>query len=208
MKKFLSLAAAAIFAASTAQAALVVDFSGTPGSDETRLTFSGVAIANESGFFDVLRVGEDSIWNDVGALFDFSGIFETGLDDLIGEATLTIDGADRSIITFLTNPVSEDGGSFGIGVDGEDDFSFLAGSEVSWSGSMTAIGLDITDLNFGDPLTSFFTSKFGDTDNVLDLELTIAADDIAAVPLPAGGALLLSGLAAAVGLRRRKKATA
>lgn len=205
MKRLLSLTAAALFAASTAQAALVVSFSGTPGSDETTLTFSGLDIANGSGFFDVNRTSADSTWNDVAAFSDIFRVFETDLSSFVGKAILTIDGADRSLTALTVGDTSVRGGAFGVGVDGDDEFSFSAGSEVRWSGSMIAIGLDITDLNFGDPLTSFFSSTFGETDNVLDLELTIAADDISAVPLPAGGVLLPSGV---VALRRRRKATA
>lgn len=209
MKRLLSLAAAAIFAGSTAQAALVVDITGTPGDGQTKLTFSGSSIARAFGFFEPDdTVGFGSAWLNLG---DFANsAFLSDPVQLIGKAEINIEGKVQSIDAVEVR--NSEFGDFsandglGIGVDGGDRFEFLAGEMISWSGSVMLEGLDIDSFNTGGQATSsFFTSNFGGTEDALDLELNIRPDEISAVPLPAGGVLLLSGLAGVAVLRRRRK---
>ncbi|WP_298976136.1 VPLPA-CTERM sorting domain-containing protein [uncultured Roseobacter sp.] len=202
MKRLLSLTAAALVAASTAQAALIANISGTPGSGQTTWTFSGTTIAGRGAFFQDGNLNQANVWTDLG---DYTSVEFFNNVNVSGDAALTIDGETRRIDLAA---IDDDGDfdDWGIGVDGADIFVFGAGSEVSWTGSLTVFGIDLNDLNnSGLPIT-FLTSSFGLVgEGTLDLELTIAADEISAVPLPAGGVLLLSGLAGVAALRRRKK---
>ncbi|WP_299506249.1 VPLPA-CTERM sorting domain-containing protein [uncultured Roseobacter sp.] len=202
MKRLLSLTAAALVAASTAQAALIANISGTPGSGQTTWTFSGTTIAGGGAFFQDGNLNQANVWTDLG---DYTSVEFFNNVNVSGDAALTIDGETRRIDLAA---IDDDGDfdDWGIGVDGADIFVFGAGSEVSWTGSLTVFGIDLNDLNnSGLPIT-FLTSSFGLVgEGTLDLELTIAADEISAVPLPAGGVLLLSGLAGVAALRRRKK---
>ncbi|WP_298969295.1 hypothetical protein [uncultured Roseobacter sp.] len=185
MKTILSLSAAAFFAASTAQAALVANISGIPGSGQTTWTFSGVAIAVGSGFFeDGNDLANNDTWRNFG---EYTSINDFENFNVLGDAGLTIDGMTRLIdLAYINDGAGGAPDDWGVGVEGDTDFEFFAGFEISWTNSLTVIGCDINDLNNSGLPISFLTSNYGSNgDGTRDLELTIAAADIAPVPMPA-----------------------
>ncbi|WP_298920446.1 VPLPA-CTERM sorting domain-containing protein [uncultured Roseobacter sp.] len=205
MTRILSLIAAALFATSPAQAALVADISGTPGSGQTTWTFSGTAVPDGAGSFNADSFSLATIWSGLG---DFTALRASILTDIQGKARVRIDNETRWIDEVVVNDAnSVRGDLFAIGVNGDENFAFSAGSEITWQGTLTVFGIDINVLSEGGLPSTFASSTFGVEGVQLDLELNIAADEISAVPLPAGGALLLSGVAGIAALRRRKKVT-
>lgn len=204
MTRLFSLTAAALFAASTAQAALVADISGTPGSGQTTWTFSGTAISGGAGSFSADVFSLTTMWSKLG---DFTALRASTVTDIQGKATVRIDNETRWIDqVFVSDASSVRGDLFAIGVNGDDNFAFSAGSDITWQGTLTVFGIDIDALSKGGLPSTFVTSHFGVDGVALDLELNFAADDVSVVPLPAGGVLLLSGLAGIAAMRRRRQA--
>lgn len=199
-------ATAAVFLATSAQAALISTITGTAGAGFVTWSFSGSATAGASGFFDDNdSIGEGDAWNDVG---DFTAVANTGFSTITGAASLTIDGVTRSIDHVYIDTDGIGGApldEWGVGVDGVTNFLFTAGSVLSWTGSITVSGLDISDLSEGGVPSIFASNTYGQTANALAGELRIG-DTAAVVPLPAGLPLLAAGLGGLALMRRRRRA--
>jgi hypothetical protein len=101
----------------------------------------------------------------------------------------------------------------------DDPISSSTAAGLSFATLDGLFGFDSLLVNLAGPLTNFggtiFTTNFsvfdidtfGIASNVGIGQLT-AASPVAAVPLPAGGLLLLSGLVGIIGLKRRKERAA
>lgn len=140
--------------------------------------------------------------------FDFndaSGTFY-GLDDADGisaATSLDISIGNRSWVDLDVSDAAPNAFEFLSGALTDVNFVLLGQSVLDAAGTSTfvqyGVSLDFGQIVFADAGLNN-DSVFGNPD------FTIAA--VSAVPLPAGGLLLLSGLAAAAGLASRKKRTA
>jgi hypothetical protein len=108
--------------------------------------------------------------------------------------------------TFVAN-------SFVFSLSGLKSFEFFSGFPVAITDVSGGVKLTVVDL-LSDPFESYFRysvavdgGRGGSADLAISLE-NFTIDPISPVPLPAGGLLLLSGLAGVVALKRRKKRTA
>ncbi|MEM1344387.1 MAG: VPLPA-CTERM sorting domain-containing protein [Pseudomonadota bacterium] len=204
--QFLLLAGLAAFALSTpAQAVLLVEIDGTPGSGQTTWTFSGSDIAGNGGFFDDDdNLGSADAWQNLGQYTTRNDVEET---DVTGNAVLSIGSETRAIdLAYIDDDGSTSDDDFGVGVAGPTNFTFTAGDTVSWSGSLLVTGIDLNDLNESGLPAVLTASNYGGTANTLDLEVRIGSSS-AVVPLPASLPLLLAGLGA-LGIAARRRARA
>lgn len=195
----------ACLAASSANAALLLEISGTPGAGTTTWTFSGSAVANGSGSFSSnLTFDLSEQWHDVGNYTDLD-LFSVPDDggSISGVATLSVGATTLGIDSVFVD--SDAGGldDFAVGVSGGTDLAFIAGDLVSWTGTLIVAGIDLNRLDASPLPATFNSSNFGDVRGVLDLTLTIT--EATAVPLPAGAPLALTGMAV-LGLASRRRA--
>jgi len=165
---------------------------------------AGLAAPTQAASIGVLPVG--------GAYVDT--ISSTGAD--INESYNFELGADATNVTLLANSQSQTSDDFGI------DFMTIAlydaGNNllVEASGATEAFFDSFADAGIALNAGSYLFTVFADvtTGKNAFLTITLAANPVSAVPLPAGGLLLLTGLGAlsAFAWRRRKleavKATA
>ena len=150
--------------APAAKASLIVDITGVAGSGETTWTFSGSTTAVGTGFFDDGNdPRNDATWQNIG---NYTNINDLRLTNVSGFASLTIAGATRSIdlVYIDDDPITED--DFGVGVSGTSDFSFSDGDLVSWTGSLTAIGIDLNNINLAGIPVTLFGSQYGSNGNL------------------------------------------
>ncbi|WP_299737523.1 hypothetical protein [uncultured Roseobacter sp.] len=129
-------------------------------------------------------MADNDTWRNSGEYTSING-FENF--NVLGDAGLTTDGMTRLIdLAYINDGAGGAPDDWGVGVEGDTDFEFFAGSEISWTDRLTVIGFDIKDLNNSGLPIAYLTSTYGSNgDGRLDLELTIAAADIAPVPMPA-----------------------
>ena len=186
--------------APAAKASLIVDITGVAGSGETTWTFSGSTTAVGTGFFDDDNfLADTDAWQNIG---NYTNINDLELTNVSGVASLTIAGVTRSIDLvyidhdFAAGPVDD----FGVGVSGTTDFNFSDGDLVSWTGSLTAIGIDLNDINLAGIPVTLFGSQHGANGN-LALQVNIGYPT--AVAEPATLALFGVGLIGIVVARRR-----
>jgi len=108
-----------------------------------------------------------------------------------------------NVTTFGTGSTGPDGGNF-IRFDGLDfdDGSILSGVSLD----STFGGIVLADIDFGDDFVQFNVSGISPMagDSIV-VGLQTSAVPMSAVPLPAGGLLMLSGLAGFAAFNRRKK---
>lgn len=184
--------------APAAKASLIVDITGVAGSGETTWTFSGSTTAVGTGFFDDGNdPRNDATWQNIG---NYTNINDLRLTNVSGFASLTIAGATRSIdlVYIDDDPITED--DFGVGVSGTSNFRFSDGDLVSWTGSLTAIGIDLNDINLAGIPVTLFGSQYGSNGN-LALQVNIGGG--IAVAEPATLALFGVGLIGIAVARRR-----
>ena len=191
--------------ASNANAQLVVDVTGVPGSGVTTWTFSGESNVLPDCIRDVIFCEVRDVTNNTFSTFD-SGqfpfgedtILDTTLQDIVfpltGNASITVGGTTQLIGGIY---IDDDGGSaddFGIRtLDSPLPYQFPDTS--SWTGSGTAF-VDINSFSLGawvlnDPLGQ--ATFLSDTVNV----------NFTAVPEPATASLLLISLLGIASSRRR-----
>ena len=184
--------------APAAKASLIVDITGVAGSDVTTWTFSGSTTAVGTGFFDDGNdPRNDATWQNIG---NYTNINDLRLTNVSGFASLTIAGATRSIdlVYIDDDPTTED--DFGVGVSGTSNFRFSDGDLVSWTGSLTAIGIDLNNINLAGIPVTLFGSQYGSNGN-LALQVNIGGG--IAVAEPATLALFGVGLIGIAVARRR-----
>lgn len=182
--------------AHSAQAALLVDVFGDPGSGFTTWTFSGSSTATEPGEFVITDIGEtDSTqWKNIG---DY---VITALDDFIitdpastASVTTTSGGTQPITGVLIDRDSSTPGGN-------NDDWAIVPfanltigqGDEVSWTGVLT-LNVDINNFFLG-----FVSNSDTAPGGLTDTRLTFATPE----PLTILGASVAIGLGAA--FKRRK----
>lgn len=191
----LALGATALVSAD-AQAALIVDVNGLPGSGQTTWTFSGSAIASGNGnFFRTPGSGNnDNMWQDIGS---FTAIQDANFFFSGGAASISINSGTPVAITaaYFDN---DDGLSDDWTAAVASNLLFNPGDVVSWTGVAT-INSDVNFL-FDTSLPAQFTSSNFSPGTGLALQLNVSP-----VPEPSA-ALLLLGSGAMLLLRRRRAA--
>jgi hypothetical protein len=192
----ISIGIAAV-APTDANADLLVGLSGTPGSGETTLTFSGSSVvASGSGAFL-----EGNF--DFGGWFSFGNYVKTINDSFFtltgGAATLSVNGTPRSIDSTYLDDDGDGLDDWGLSIVGPGDLAFVAGDLISWSGSL-AIGVDFAEFNTG----NFSTSDFGFGLAQVPIDMTVTLVGPAAVPEPGTSGLVALSLIGLAALRRRK----
>lgn len=195
---------------SSANAMLMLSITGTSGSDDTTWTFSGSTVAGQDGFFeDGNDLGGSDVWWDIGNYTGFNDFENIAIS---GSAMVTIGGVTRAVdLVYIDNDtrnnendegrrrrpgrrpaVPLEGDDFGIGVEGTDDFNFLMGDTVAWTGALLVSGIGLDDLSESGLPFNVSTSNYGGGGNVLALQLNIG--DSVTVPAPAAFWLFCSGL--------------
>ncbi|MEJ6394919.1 VPLPA-CTERM sorting domain-containing protein [Gymnodinialimonas sp. 2305UL16-5] len=204
---FLSAALLGAFV-SPAAASLVINVDGAIGSGFTTWTFSGSAVARDSG-----RFSADDTFQSAEQFFDLGDFTDVDSFDVpdnggavFGNAVISVDTQLRNIDAILIDDDNTGLDDLGIGVDGNRDLAFDLGDLVAWSGVLTVEGIDIGDLDEGGLGQTFTTSFFGgNRRDALDLQLVIGGAEIAPVPLPASLPMLLAALGGAGWMARRKR---
>lgn len=182
-----------------AEADLIVDFYGVPGSGETAVIFSGSTVAAASNFFRVPGSGSNAnMWQNIGS---FTAIQDQNRGFSSGSAFISANGGTPTQISTLY--FDNDGGTlddFTIGAASQ--FNFNGGDTISWTGTITT-NSDIGSL-FDIALPAQFTSSNWDGGGAaLGLELNIFPTAIA-IPEPTT-ALVLLGLVTSAFFRRRRR---
>ncbi len=174
-----------VFAGSqTAESALIIDITGTPGLGQSTWKFSGSAtVTSGFGYFEqsgdiVLR----EAWVNVGnytTVNDFDA--SKGSVILGGSANVSVNGNTRGIRYGYIDDDASSGvyrDEFGVGIDGASDLTFTMGDTISWIGEI----LTNIDINSFDEIPlpfSFSSSNFGDTGT---LDLTVNVSSVPALP--------------------------
>ena len=183
---------------SSANAVLIVDITGVPGSGETLWSFSGSTTAVGTGFFeDGNGIGNSDSWQNVG---NYTSINDFEVTTVFGVASLTIAGITRSIDLAYIDNDNNSLDDFGVGVSGASNFDFADGDLISWMGSLQVVGFDLNDIGLAGIPTTLLASQYGDSAN---LELEINISEFIFLPEPATAALLAVGLTLLVCVRRR-----
>ena len=190
--------------APAAQALLILEIRGVPGSGQTTWTFSGSDTAGAGGDFDDdANINNSdaggSHW-DLGEYTDSPSFHDFQLAAISSTATLTIDGTTRNIEdAYLDSDgaVGAGGDDIGVGVSGSTNFNFVTGNLVSWLGSML-VAIDINDMDNAGLPSTLTSSTYGDTTDTLDLEIRFSA-----VPEPGALGLVLWSLALLVAAPQR-----
>ncbi|MEL6952299.1 MAG: VPLPA-CTERM sorting domain-containing protein [Pseudomonadota bacterium] len=186
----LGLAIGMAFGASSASAA-VVDFtgSGTGAADGASLSCS------TTGF---LNLGGCSVTFNSAGLGVQGGLIDTQGDELDG-----FGGTESITISFAQNMVWSNI-TFGLWDSGDDALLQAdSGPALSYGGNNPSLDLpnvvsSSLTITAVDSLNGFFSNKRDD--------FTIASIEVAPVPLPAAGFMLLAGLGGLYAMRRRQKA--
>jgi hypothetical protein len=140
--------------ANSAQAALLVNVVGTPGSGFTLWSFSGSAIASENGtFLDANNdIGEiDSTqWKEIGD-YVITALNDLIVTDPLSTASVTTTSGGTQGITGVL--IDRDGSVPGTNNDDwaiipSADLAIASGDTVSWTGSLT-LNVDINNFFLG-----------------------------------------------------------
>ena len=201
MKSYLGLAIAAVLSLPVAASATTFTFGNGPDSETYSDTVDGITLSASAGFY----AGSTIQTTDADGLFGRELGFSNAGIGVDGPAdSEDIDGRFRNdLLTFtFSEKVNFKSVQFG-NVDLNDDFDmfvdgvFVAPGEfnIAAQNPYDLSGLVGTSISFGADDGGIFTPA----DNFRIKSITVAA-----IPLPAGGLLLLTGLGAALVLRRRK----
>lgn len=154
----------------TAQASLLVNVTGTPGSGQTIWVFSGSSTASSNGVFGLTPSDSPEEWRNVGdyvADTSLNGIF---ISPSSGSASITNSQETRSIsligIDYDGNSSSSNNDDFGIGVANQP-LNIITGDLVSWTGTLL-LPLDITQFKLG----TYGPAQGGAIGGLTDIQLT------------------------------------
>lgn len=204
---------AVFLVSSVANAALIVDVTGTPGSGETTWTFSGSYTTTASATEDQITVAPSTFSTSSTRLVLGLNYFQHSSNEASVPLALDTVFNDTSVAltssAFITGSLSGVHLLNGLYIDADngldDDFAWFAGGAFSAGEiiSFTGTGVMFRDITeFGDPgLTSGSSFVFSSTSEVTPLTVTFSA-----VPVPAAVWLFGSGLLGLIGVVRRKKA--
>jgi len=211
MKTFVMAAAAAVVGGSVGATTISIDdFTTTQGVVSAPPTASDTQTAPAGAIGDRTITAESTVQGFTTGRINFfdTELFQVSNDDGaqgvvtvsydLGGLDLTVGGLDTIVVGVESIDLT---GLFTVDVDGT-----TAGSTVSTTGDLNFAFDDFTGADFTSVDTLSFSVGSNGTDS-LDSSFTfIGVQDLQAnvVPLPAGGALLLTGFAGLVALRRRK----
>ena len=191
-------------ASTTANAALIINVEGVPGSGKTTWTLSGSSSADSNGIIRTSAENNDfSIDDTLGInerrfLSAKTTVGENSLFAIKGLARITVGSQTRTITHVFLGPGEEEeegegdsSGSFGIRVNSL--LPYPKGASSRWSGRFT-VDLDISNFKLG----SYKSNGFGFSGT----DVTLNFKETASVPAPSSLALL--GLAlASLGFSRK-----
>jgi len=154
----------------TAQASLLVNVTGTPGSGQTIWVFSGSSTASSNGVFGLTPSDSPEEWRNVGDYVADTSLNEISISPSSGSASITNSQETRSIsligIDYDGNSSSSNNDDFGIGVANQP-LNIITGDLVSWTGTLL-LPLDITQFKLG----TYGPAQGGAIGGLTDIQLT------------------------------------
>lgn len=154
----------------TAQASLLVNVTGTPGSGQTIWVFSGSSTASSNGVFGLTPSDSPEEWRNVGDYVADTLLNGISISPSSGSASITNSQETRSIsligIDYDGNSSSSNNDDFGIGVANQP-LNIITGDLVSWTGTLL-LPLDITQFKLG----TYGPAQGGAIGGLTDIQLT------------------------------------
>lgn len=200
--KRIAFLAASLLVAAPAHAALIGDVDmASQNFSVSSYSGTGTALGTSNG------IGWSMAGGGIYTLFTDNNIYELGVGDytyfsphVSGDWTITFDSAITSLLLLVENDNSGDSGV---------DFGFAASDkeDVATSGTAYRVGTAAGFLlyEFAAPILSISNTYPGVNDGY-DMAFFANAVPVSTVPLPAGGVLLLTGIAGLAAMRRLRKA--